>query len=233
MFQCDFKNVAPKRDQSRFIPSTAKGFKGWGHQRDDDFAACKNKKAVVVKELRLGQAWAQYLLNFDKVVILLRDPRAVRNSRAKDWPAPQNTQRDWNPNPPGWNGSKGFPYAQSLRSLCHEHLGLRRRAANESSDKVFLIEYTQVLEDPKNVLKNLMNFAGLDLVPEVLDHVEKNVNGSCEFPDEPFSVCRSQPPKRDDKWKSQLPSALLEEVLEVPECRQIINTYYKAKPDEL
>ena len=229
LLSCDFSSVDPKRNQKPYIPDQAVGFKGWGHQSDNDVTACKANEATAVKELRVGMAWAEKNIDFPKVVLLLRDPRAVLNSRVKGWPEPSVGQGDYSANPLGWDGRRGFPYKQSLKSLCLEHLKLRERAAKEPADRLLTVEYTDVLRDSKGLLKRVMDFAGLEIVPEVAAHVEKSTNGSCEFPDAPFSLCRSKVPLKDDKWKKELPEAKLKELLAVPECQKLISDYY---PDD-
>lgn len=228
LLQCDFSSAELTRDQSIYIPESAKGFIGWGHQKGlEDVAECRRRTMTVVKELRFGVAWADRQIEFEKTLVLLRDPRAVIASRKSGWPERTKTLNDWEANPLGWDGKRGFPYSQSLKSLCIEHIKLRDRAkADEGKGNVLLVEYSEVLEDPKHLLERVMKFAGLPLVQEVLDFVEKRTKGDCDFPDEPFSTCRSSIPEKDIKWQNTLSKVDLEEMMASPECAKVINTYY-------
>jgi hypothetical protein len=228
--RCDFSAVALDRNISQFVPDVAKGFKGWGHQRgEDDLLNCKHRTATATKELRMGVAWAENKASFEKVIVLLRDPRAVVNSRQKEWPQRNKKRNDWQAEPTGWDGKRGFPYDQSLKSLCLEQTKLRERARTSPKSEVMLVEYVEVLRDPKDLLTRVMEFVGLELVPEVSAFVEKNTKGNCEHADLPFSVCRSALPRKDDKWKKTLPQNQLDELMATPECAAVIQQYYSSE----
>jgi hypothetical protein len=231
--QCDFTDAAVERDQSVMIPQKAVGFKGWGHQGGvDDLVKCK-ERLTVGKELRFGQAWAEEKVSFSKVIVLFRDPRATRNSRNNDWPKPSK-EKDWEANPLGWDGKRGFPYLQSLKSLCKEQLSLRERIAKHPEDpKVLAIEYTDVLKDPISLLSKVMAFAGLEPSENVLKHVQNSISGSCENEGKPFSVCRKLNSKRDDKWETQLPKELLDELMKIEECQEVVNRFYSNEKEDL
>jgi len=226
VFNCDLSGFNLVEDQSSRIPPIAVGFKGWGNQ--SDAGQCASAAHVVVKELRVGQAWAQHAVEFDpavRIVVLLRDPRAVVSSRKLGWPAPTK-RNDTMANPPGWNGHSGFPYDQSLRSLCMEHKSLRERAL-ETPQTVLLIEYEEVLRDPMAVAQRVFKHIGLDAVPaEVAAHVEKNTKGDCAHVDAPFSVCRKLRENAvDDKWKSKIDAAALKDLLKLDVCRDVVARY--------
>jgi len=226
--RCEFSHVALHRNHKDFIPDSAPGFKGWGHQNGPkDVQMCSSREAVVVKELRLGMAFAKGEASFPKAIVLFRDPRAIVNSRSKGWPARRTIPDDCSANPLGWDGERGFPYQQSLKSLCAEHLALREKVENDKSGNLVKVEYREVLDDAESLLRKLMAFTEIELVPEVLEFVKKNTNGTCDFPNEQFSVCRSKIPKKDDKWKKELGKEHLEEIQNTPECVKVIETYYK------
>lgn len=233
LFACDFSRANVARNQSAFIPEVArKAFKGWGHQgNSSDVLECETKRAHVTKELRMGMVWAKRLIDFDRVIVLFRDPRAIMNSRQTDWPKPAKsfTKQDDSVNPHGWNGKTGFPYSQSLRSLCIEHLALRKRVEEDGEGKVLAIEYSQVLADSLAVSKLAMEFTHLqEFAPVVEEHVTRNLNGDCVDPDSPFSVCRTKVPKLDTKWRKTLSIDTLNQLSDIPECEQVLSTYYSS-----
>lgn len=238
LFACDFSRANVERDQSKFIPEKArKAFKGWGHQGDTtDVSQCKQRRAHVTKELRMGMVWANHTVEFDRVIVLFRDPRAIMNSRQADWPKPMRsyTKQDDHINPHGWNGQTGFPYTQSIRSLCIEHLALRKRVTEDNkNNRIMVIEYSDVLKNSLALSRQAMEFTGLqEFFPTVEAHVKRNLNGDCIDPDTPFSVCRSKVPTTDDKWKKTLSLDTLEVINQVEECVEVIATYYTHK-DEL
>lgn len=240
--RCDFSSVATERDQSRMIPEQAVGFTGWGHKKP--VSACNSSEVVITKELRVGMHWAatwgtgpdlaplraQGPWDADtKFIVILRDPRAVLNSRVQGWPQPDasGTKEDEATNPRPWNGRRGFPYTQSLRSLCVEHLALRAHAeAHREGGSTILVWYEELLRDPLALAERVFEFVGLDLAPEVRAHIEANIRGECEFEGRPFSLCRKLGERRvDDKWRKSLPKERLDALLAIPECQEVVDGY--------
>ena len=190
-------------------------------------------KHIAVKELRVGQAWSQNVFEFDssvKVVVLLRDPRAVVFSRQTGWPPPTK-RNDTMALPAGWNGNAGFPYDQSYLSLCMEHQALRLKA-QANSDTIMLIEYQEVLRDSMGLANRLFKFLGFEQTPpEVVEHIEKNTKGDCAHVDAPFSVCRKLEKAVDDKWIDKIDPKRLEDLLKVPVCQQVLKRYDQVRED--
>jgi len=166
-----------------------------------------------------------------KIIVLLRDTRAIYSSRTLGWPAPTK-RNDTMANPPGWNGASGFPYDQSLKSLCMEHIIMQKRA-EESTEQTLLVEYEQVLRDPHGLAKRVFSHIGVPSVPQkVVDHIDKNIKGNCEHLDAPFSVCRKLDPNAvDNKWKTKLDAKALNDLLKVEECKTVVKKYEKRDGD--
>ena len=247
--RCDFSMVAQDRDQQPLIPEKAAGFTGWGHKKD--LALCEPADVVVTKELRVGMLWATTWASeadgdresavsasakhWDpdtKFVVLVRDPRAVLSSRQEGWPEParSGTPEDASPNPRPWNGRSGFPYDQSLRSLCVEHAALRAHAASHARSTL-LVEYEEVLPSPLDLAERVLGFAGLDLAPEVMQHVQNNTRGECEHEGQPFSLCRKLEQRVDDKWVSVLRKDKLDALLAIDECVDLIERFYSRREE--
>lgn len=244
MLNCDFRGVDVNRDQKPYIPSNVRGFKGWGHQSKERMQTCKEQALIALKEIRMGTAFAHHVghasLFFGKVrddnlkvLVLVRDPRAVFSSRISDWPVPEasGSANDFALNPRGYiPGAKtGFPYYQSLRSLCFEHLSLRKKASS-NDPSIMLVRYEEMLRNPMQLLVRIFNFLEMPLANEVVEHVRKNMNGDCEHVDSAFSVCRKMEideSRLDDKWRTKLSQESLQQLLDIAECREVIENFYK------
>jgi hypothetical protein len=200
-----------------------------------DATDCARKARVVVKELRVGMAWAAsgssagpaVFGDDSKTIVLMRDPRAIYASRLKGWPSPNLANGDWGERPAGWNGRKGFPYDQSIKSLCLEHLALRKRSAADPAHTL-LIEYQDVLRDPHSVAQRVFAHVGVPAVPDiVVEFIDNNIQGACEHLDLDFSVCRKlQPNAVDEKWKAALDDKKLRKFMLVPECAKAVREFY-------
>lgn len=192
---CDFKGLrlSPAKDYSKVWP----GWTGWGNMSSVERCA---EQRVVVKEILIDQfeptTWPGA-----KLIVLVRDPRAVALSRKGAWFWKHNDHR--------------------TKAMCEQLLNLVHAADRSGPEQALLVRYEDFAADPVAVTQQLFEFVGLSFDSTVATHIHSKTTGDCEHTGTTFSVCRDARAHKVHQWKEKLP---LEEIRFVEEqCREYMS----------
>lgn len=205
IFTCNFSSVKPRLAHGVEIGNT--GFMGWGNKTS--LSNCKNR-VKVIKETRLGRSVfatteGRSLMTSVQSVILLRDPASIMLSRARHWlsrrcssgeddselPTTYNETNIVYSNPQPYDPKLrfGYPYSQSIRSLCQEQT--QWLLHGPFYKRSLIIHYENIVKNPLETAKAVFAHLGLHFPTSVISHIIHSTTGNCEKLAAPYSVCRN------------------------------------------
>ncbi|XP_069096659.1 carbohydrate sulfotransferase 3 [Pleurodeles waltl] len=195
--------------------------------------SCMRKEHVAVKAVRIRQLEFLRSLVEDprldmRIIQLVRDPRAVLASRMVAFAGKYETWKKW-----ALEGAAPIreDEVQKLRGNCESirmsaELGLRQPAWLQG--RYMLIRYEDIAKNPLQKAKEMYNFAGITLTPEVEDWIIKNTQAS---PDSNgiYSTQKNSS-VQFEKWRFNIPFKLAQVVQNV--CEPAMNLFgYKLAYD--
>jgi len=160
---------------------------------------CKTTPALVMKFIRLQmETVLEYLPHFPnmKVIHLIRDPRGMFNSRSKLGLA--NIKH-------GEADEIGKLNKDEVRRFCdllHKDLSVSKFIQQHAPDRIRVIQYEDLAENPKEVATQLLAFTGLGLTPRMenfIKHMTSSSRDSCAF-----CTQRKNSAKTARKWRTEM-----------------------------
>jgi len=223
VFSCNFTTGSPANAMLSFLSKS--GYKKWplhnirlrnvceGVADKDDLClspdflakACQLYPTHLVKTVRMRVVQAEPLLQKPqdlnlKILVLFRDPRAVRSSRLR--------RKSW-----CW-----FPACGSLKRQCEDHdqdLEDAERLAQLYPGQVSIVKYEEVARKPKTTLPIILKFLGLPWHPSLTkfmaDHMVEDAKHNKEGDLHTQSVNSRQ---KTESWRKKLSSSQRKEVEE-------------------
>lgn len=170
--------------------------------------ACQMFPIQLVKTVRLRLNLTQLFLNDErmnvKVVFLVRDPRATMSSRYSSV---------------SWCNDN--PDCSSPEVLCSDLQGDLKVATALGQlypDRFTMLKYEDLATDPQNVIRNLVDFLGMEYSRETAHFVQENTQQDLNSP---WSIKRKSS-DRVSLWKKQLP---LQEIHNIQNaCESVLKT---------
>ncbi|XP_054749852.2 carbohydrate sulfotransferase 1-like [Lytechinus pictus] len=146
-----------------------------------------------------------------KIIHLVRDPRAVINSRRKLKEPNYDLKR-----------RKG-PHADEITDLC-EHMARNLQYNDEQPSwlkrKYMLVRFEDVAKNPLDEIQRMYQHLGMKIHPNVLSWVKNNTHSVSEA-DRPFSRTRDSD-KVINAWKNSIPETIRKEV--EGKCSHVMNS---------
>lgn len=180
------------------------------------FEKSDNFSHICYKEVRYHHI-LRNLLNRDKdikVIGLIRNPFSVINSWLK---APKEFKTEL-----GWKAEEEWRFAPSKNQDRPEEFNgyqkwkevafLFLELKKNFPERFFLLEYENILQNPKLEVNNLFSFCGLFLDPQTIKFIDQSTQFNNSDPYSVFKVKR-----KDDKWKSELSPFIIKEIKGDPE----------------
>ncbi|XP_020372935.1 carbohydrate sulfotransferase 7 [Rhincodon typus] len=199
---------------------------------------CRRYQAVVIKDVRVLDAGVLFALMRDpslnfKVVQLVRDPRAVHNSRMKSKQSlvresiqvlrskSKRSQRD---NKGSWlsnRAQRAEAYvSKALEVICEawsRDQALVKRSPDWVRARYLTVRYEDLVLDPLSSLRTLYTFANLTVTPATESYVWNMTRGVGYSSDRPFLISSRDAKEAVSAWKKRLSLWQIQQVEE--SCR--------------
>lgn len=172
--------------------------------------ACQTYSHVALKEVRLFSLESLYplindpTLNF-KIIHLVRDPRAVLNSREKAlWSLKSDNKIMLNSGSIPLGSDSNY---KVMKNICRSQVKIHRRAMTEASgflkDRYLMVRYEDVAMDPLRKIKEMYKFTDLNLTPELETWIHDITHGNNKkYPD--FEITSRDAQYVSQAWRKHL-----------------------------
>ena len=195
-------------------------------------AFCRLHKHTVVKTIRVNSIHKlSYLVDSIrpvdyslKVVHLVRDPRAVLNTKVLD-----SSNENWTVK----------SVREHAQSLCRDMLRNVKYAVSAPSwlqGRYTLLRYEDLATNPHQIAEQLYKFIGVNIAPEVRLWIDRTLQKGFASPSvnsiyREFSYSMQNLPDSVQKWRKQMPYSIVR--LVETECYEVMNLLgYKIVEDE-
>lgn len=179
-----------------------------------NFPVFKNKKQfpefLVIKDTRNHQLIPSLLGLFDelKIIHIVRNPCGAIHSwlsAPREFPADADPMTEWRTGQCRKQGEAEGEYwgFDDWKLVTTNYTRLEK----QYPDKVKMISYEDLVDDPMTVTKSMFDFIGLDFTEETRNFL---VASQATHSDHEYAVFKSK--KVKDKWKQQLNSEIINEI---------------------
>ncbi|MDB2423483.1 sulfotransferase [Paracoccaceae bacterium] len=141
-----------------------------------------------------------------RVIGLIRHPCAVLNSwrkNEKEFPPKSDFQKEWRHGMCKNSGPEDYFGYYKWKEVSNLYLDL----SDQFPDRVCILHYDRMVEDPAACSEAVLNFCGLEYAPEVAAFVEKSSSYSHNSYYAVFKL-----PSVAIKWQKEMPTNIIEEV---------------------
>ncbi|XP_005096424.2 carbohydrate sulfotransferase 4 [Aplysia californica] len=146
---------------------------------------CEEAKSLVMKVLRLTMNETDSYLDKHpdlKVIYLVRDPRGIHYSRGQAY----------------FQGQSSF-----LCQRIQNDLTTFKRISGKHKGRILLVRYEDLAQLPLHVVKEMYQFAGLDMLPSVEETVRQKTHAESTHETQ-FGTGRSDSSKTSTKWRTTM-----------------------------
>ncbi|XP_037539087.1 carbohydrate sulfotransferase 6-like [Nematolebias whitei] len=185
-------------------------------------AACSTYSHVVLKEVRFFELESLYPLLKDpsldlRIIHLVRDPRAVMNSRAA---SPKAFLRDSSI----VLEQEDIPAAEVeykvLQEICRSHVRINERAILKAppflKGRYKMVRYEDVARDPLKEVSDIYEFVGLEMTTKMGEWIYKKTHGKGKgTAAEAFQITSRNAADVSQAWRTLLPYSKVKRVQEV------------------
>lgn len=167
-----------------------------------------NETILALKENRYQSVIGPMLRKMPslRVIGLIRHPCAVLNSwrkNAKEFPPQSDFQKEWRHGMCKNSGPEDYFGYYKWKEVSNLYLDL----SDQFPDRVCIMHYDRLVEDPASCCEAILNFCGLEYAPEVAAFVEKsNSYNNSSY----YAVYKH--PSVAIKWRKEMPKNIIEEV---------------------
>ncbi|XP_015820832.3 carbohydrate sulfotransferase 5 [Nothobranchius furzeri] len=174
--------------------------------------ACSTYSHVVLKETRLFELESLYPLlqdpNLDlRIVHLVRDPRAVMRSRAE---SAKSLEKDTATALEQQNMTKFEVQFKVMQEICRSHVRIYETAILKPppflKGRYRLVRYEDVARNPLKEVRDIYDFVGLKMTPEMSDWIYQKTHGKGKGTvKEAFQVVSRNATQVSEAWRTMLP----------------------------